>query len=123
VLDASVRRSRERGARTGAFADGTVARAARAVDRLRPALDRIAPTPFLDDATTKNVIVHDGRLTGIVDLDWIGAGDPALAPALTKVSLTAAGRATRYADLLLDAMGGRRGRCSTSTRRSSAWTC
>ncbi|MEO6712887.1 MAG: aminoglycoside phosphotransferase family protein [Mycobacteriales bacterium] len=48
--------------------------------------ERVVPTAFLDDATTKNVMVHDGELVGIVDLDWICYGDP-----LFHIGLTAAG--------------------------------
>jgi aminoglycoside phosphotransferase (APT) family kinase protein len=36
----------------------------------------VPPTPFLDDLTTKNVIVDAGALTGVVDFDCIAYGDP-----------------------------------------------
>jgi aminoglycoside phosphotransferase (APT) family kinase protein len=51
---------------------------ARLVDRLRearPYFDAVAPTAFLDDVTTKNVIVDGGELRGVVDFDVICYGD------------------------------------------------
>ena len=57
------------------------------------------------DATTKNVIVHAGAVTGIVDTDEMAFGDPLWAAALTKTSLLAANRSIRYVDRLIDAMG------------------
>jgi len=67
--------------------------------------DRVAqvpPTPFLDDLTTKNVIVDGGRFSGIVDVDVVCFGDPLLTPALTRVSLVASAPPTDYVDAWLD---------------------
>jgi aminoglycoside phosphotransferase (APT) family kinase protein len=49
----------------------------------------VGPTPFLDDITTKNVIVHQGRLSGIVDVDQICFGDSLLTIGLTRMALMA----------------------------------
>lgn len=46
------------------------------LSRYRLYLDQVAPTPFLDDITTKNVLIHNGHLSGIVDVDGISYGDP-----------------------------------------------
>lgn len=66
----------------------------RHVDRVRDALppfegyfSRVQSRAFLDDTTTKNVIVHEGRLSGIVDVDWVCFGDPLFTVALTRMSL------------------------------------
>lgn len=56
----------------------------------------IQPTPFLDDTTTKNVIIHKGQLSGIVDVDWVCFGDPLLVIALTQMALLSAGFDTDY---------------------------
>jgi aminoglycoside phosphotransferase (APT) family kinase protein len=58
----------------------------------------IEPTAFLHDATTKNVIVDEGRVTGLVDVDHMAFGDALWAPTLTRMSLLAAHRPTGYAD-------------------------
>ncbi len=52
----------------------------------------VEPRAFLHDATTKNVIVHEGEVSGVVDVDEMGFGDALWATALTRVSLLGAGR-------------------------------
>ena len=64
-----------------------VARLEPALSELRDRLRQIPPTPFLDDVTVKNVIVRDGCLNGIVDLDWICYGDPLYWLALTETTV------------------------------------
>lgn len=43
--------------------------------------------PFLDDTTVKNVLIDNGSLAGIVDVDCICYGDPLFTPALTKMGI------------------------------------
>ena len=57
--------------------------------RYRPTFDAIPPTCFLDDITTKNVIVHNGALAGIVDLDVVCYGDPMYMLGLTATAVIA----------------------------------
>lgn len=56
--------------------------------RLRPQLAAIPPVCFLDDLTTKNVLVEDGRVTGIVDFDVICQGDARFHLGLTAAAVT-----------------------------------
>ncbi len=65
-------------------------------------LDRIRPKPFLDDITTKNVLIHEGKLTGIVDVDNICFGDRLFHVALTRMALLSQGSDTDYIDYMLD---------------------
>lgn len=44
--------------------------------QLQPYLRSVQPVCFLDDLTTKNVMVQDGSLQGIIDLDLVCFGDP-----------------------------------------------
>ena len=37
--------------------------------------DKVQPKAFLDDISNKNLIIHDGNISGIIDLDWMGFGD------------------------------------------------
>lgn len=37
--------------------------------------DKVEPKAFLDDVSNKNLIIHNGDISGIIDLDWIGFGD------------------------------------------------
>lgn len=62
----------------------------------------IRPVAFLDDATSKNVLVADGRLSGIVDIDCLCFGDRLYFIALTRMSLLQSGHDTSYIDYLAD---------------------
>jgi aminoglycoside phosphotransferase (APT) family kinase protein len=49
--------------------------------------DTVRPIPFLDDLTTKNVLVENGTLSGIIDVDFVCYGDPLLAVGATMASI------------------------------------
>lgn len=99
VLAAELDRDLQRIADAGLFDHGLASQTRVMLDVLRPELDRIAPTPFLHDTTTKNVIIaEDGNLTGIVDVDSLCYGDPRLTPALTLASLTSTGGPVYYVE-------------------------
>jgi len=76
------------------------------VSRLLPQFDSyfagVLPTPFLDDITTKNVLLNGGRLSGIVDVDELCFGDPLFVVALTKMSLLAHRLPTDYIGFWID---------------------
>lgn len=57
---------------------------------------RVEPIAFLDDLTTKNVIVDGGTLSGVVDVDMVCFSDQLRTPALTYVALTSLGYETDY---------------------------
>jgi aminoglycoside phosphotransferase (APT) family kinase protein len=57
--------------------------------RIEPYFRTVQPTPFLDDLTTRNVLVEQGALTGIIDVDFVCYGDPLLAIGATLASLAA----------------------------------
>jgi len=58
----------------------------------------IRPRPFLWDASERNVLVHNGKITGIVDVDEICFGDPLFVIALTSTCLELEGLDTLYTD-------------------------
>lgn len=64
----------------------------------------VQPVPFLHDITTKNVIIQDARLSGIVDVDDLCFGDPLFLVGLIRVALLAHGRSPAYADAWLDVL-------------------
>jgi len=67
-----------------------------------PYFDKIEPKPFLDDATTKNVLIHNGKLSGIIDLDWLSFGDKLFAIGLTKASLLSSGYDCKYTNYWME---------------------
>ncbi len=58
------------------------------LDSCEAYLEGVRPTCFLDDLTTKNVIVDEGVLQGVIDFDVVCYGDPLFQLGLTQ---TAAG--------------------------------
>jgi len=89
VVAASFARSRRRIRAAGIVAESVVDAAEAATERFADYLAQIKPTPFLHDITTKNVIVHQGGLSGIVDVDDLCFGDPLLLLALIRMALLA----------------------------------
>lgn len=89
VLLTSLARSRARIAAAGVVSSDWVDRVAERLPALDGYLARVEPIPFLDDTTTKNVLIHEGALAGIVDVDWICFGDPLFTVALTRMALLA----------------------------------
>jgi hypothetical protein len=98
VIDDSIDRSRSRIEAAKSLAPEVCDRVSHRADELDGYLSRVRPTPFLDDATTKNVLVHDGALSGIVDVDWLCFGDPLFTVGLTRASLLSAKRDSSYTD-------------------------
>lgn len=67
--------------------EGTENRLLRETAGYQARFDKQRPTPFLDDLTTKNVIVERGELRGIVDFDVICYGDPQYWLGLTRTAV------------------------------------
>lgn len=65
-------------------------------------LDQVPPTPYLDDISTKNLLIDKGKLSGIIDIDWMGFGDMLTFVAMTRVALLNMDLDTQYIDFLLD---------------------
>lgn len=82
----------------GLLGAGVVDRVQAAVDGHAAYVASIESRCFLDDTTAKNAIVHNRRLSGIVDVDVVCFGDPLRTPALTRMALLALGYDTEYVD-------------------------
>lgn len=99
VLEASIQRSQQRFEATGFTAHHAVNRVKQAMNTHRNYFEDVKPICFLDDTTTKNVLVDaSGHLSGIVDADAVAFGDPLLTLALTRMSLLSSGYDTDYTD-------------------------
>jgi len=64
--------------------------------------ENIKPIAFLDDITTKNVLVNEGTFSGIVDIDEICFGDSLLVIGLTNIALISMGMDTNYIEYWLE---------------------
>jgi len=72
------------------------------INRFRKYFEGIRPHPFLDDITDKNVIIAEGKLSGIVDIDSICFGDKLYHLALTRMALLARKCNMDYVNYLTD---------------------
>jgi len=97
ALEAELTLSRRRVAAVGLF-DAAMADAIQTrLNALRAQIDAVPATPYLHDTTTKNVIVTpDGEVSGIVDVDDLGFGDPRYPAALTLAVLNMTGGPVQY---------------------------
>jgi aminoglycoside phosphotransferase (APT) family kinase protein len=102
VVDRSLARTRRR-IESACIVDASFVEAIEAVVPLFDHyFNRIQPTPFLDDITTKNVMISDGRLTGVVDVDQVCFGDPIFTIALTRMALMSTGAKLDYVEYWCD---------------------
>ncbi|KTC93160.1 MULTISPECIES: phosphotransferase [Legionella] len=64
----------------------------------------IKATPFLWDASERNVLVYKGKISGIVDVDEVCFGDPLFVLGLTYSALENDGHDTLYTDYWAEAL-------------------
>ncbi len=98
VLDASVQRSREWTRSAGVMGEEAIDRVEAEVSRFGDYFARVRPICFLHDTTTKNVLVHEGNLSGIVDVDSVCYGDPLWLLSLICMALRSMGADLVYID-------------------------
>lgn len=103
VLHGALARSRKRIEAIGAVDHRHVDQVAGKIAKYEDYFARVKPKCFLDDTTTKNVIVKDGKLSGIVDVDGVCFGDNLFPIALTQMSLLNAGLDLDYIDFWCEA--------------------
>jgi hypothetical protein len=98
VVESSLSRSRQRIAGAKLATVEHVARVEALLPRFEADITAVPPRPFLDDITTKNVLVHEGQLSGIVDVDHLCFGDALFTVALTRASLLNLGEDLEYVE-------------------------
>lgn len=67
--------------------------------------DRIRPYTYFGDIAGKNVMVHEGKFSGLVDLDSLAQGDPLEAIGRIKASWYGTHYGTVYSNAVMDALG------------------
>ena len=80
-------RAEHRIRKNGYFGPEKVDKLRAAADELRPYFDCVQPVAYLDDISSKNLLIHEGRVSGVVDIDWMGIGDRLTFAALTRMAL------------------------------------
>jgi Phosphotransferase enzyme family len=104
VIEQSLTRSQMRIAALGRLSVAYVERVRALMPTFSAYFSSIAPIAFLDDTTTKNVLISEGRLSGIVGVDYVCFGDPLFPVALTQMALLSMGADLEYTDAWCDAI-------------------
>ncbi len=97
-------RAKERIITNGYFAPEKVERLMKAAEGLGDYFAGIKPIAYLDDISTKNLLIHEGRVAGVIDIDWMGVGDKLTYVAMTNMALLNMGCDTDYVTYLLEEM-------------------
>ncbi|MCE3044677.1 phosphotransferase [Legionella sp. 16cNR16C] len=82
----------------------SVSKAISIATRMKKDFLAIKATPFLWDASERNVLVHQGKISGIVDVDEVCFGDPLFVLGLTYSALENDGHDTLYTDYWANAL-------------------
>ena len=103
-IDDMLERAKERIAANGYFEVEKVDRLWKSAEKLEGYFSSIEPIAYLDDVSTKNLLIHNGRISGIIDIDWIGIGDKLTYVAMTNMALLNMECDTDYVKYILDEM-------------------
>lgn len=103
-IDEMLERAKERIEINGYFDVEKVDRLWKSAEELDGYFFSIEPIAYLDDVSTKNLLIHNGRISGIIDIDWIGIGDKLTYVALTNMALLNMECDTDYVKYILDEM-------------------
>jgi len=102
VVKEHITRSELRLEETAFFSPSLSLRVRQVLEDFEDYMETIEPLPFFDDIGIKNVLVHKGSLSGIVDLDWLGFGDELYVIGLIKMALLYRGETLDYVDYWIE---------------------
>ena len=111
-------RAEERMASNGYFDTGKVTRVREEMRLLDEYFSQVKPLAYLDDISTKNLLIHNGKVSGVIDIDWMGVGDNLTFIAMTYVALRNMDCETDYVDYLLEERG-----CTEDERKAFLFYC
>lgn len=97
-------RAKERILKNGYFAINKVEQLQEKMSDFAEYFANVKPIPYLDDISSKNLLINNGQVSGIIDIDWIGFGDRLTFAALTKIAFLDLGYDTDYITYLLKEM-------------------
>ncbi len=103
VLQGALQRARSWIESVGRASPAHVDSVERKLSGWRSYFSEVKPRAFLDDLTTKNVLVNGGEVTGVVDCDQVCFGDRLYVLGLTRMSLLDMGAETDYIEAWCDA--------------------
>ena len=111
-------RAEERIAANGYFDRNKVEQVREKISVLDEYFSRIKPVAYLDDISTKNLLIHNGKVSGVIDIDWMGIGDNLTFIAMTYVALRNMEYETDYVEYLLEERS-----CTEEERKAFLFYC
>lgn len=100
-LNANVESSREKIKEVGLIDEQVIDTTKEKILQHENYFSTIKPTCYLANMTTKNVVINNGKLSGITGIHNVAFGDPIYPIALTKMTLLSYGYDTDYIDYWL----------------------
>lgn len=94
--------SKERGRKTGVMDESMSALADRLFATYHTYFDSVKSVMYCGDINTKNVMIQDGALSGLVDLDGLTQGDPLEAIGRIKLSWYGTPHGSLYTQAIMD---------------------
>ena len=113
VLDELLERSEERIKQNGYFDSARVTQLKDKMYLLEDYFSSVKSVAYLDDISTKNLLIHEGKVSGVIDIDWMGEGDNLTFIAMTYIALKNMDCETDYVEYLLEERG-----CNTLERKA-----
>ena len=104
-LEEMLNRAEERIVQNGYFDSNKVTKLKEQMSLLEKYFSQVKPVAYLDDISTKNLLIHKGKVSGVIDIDWMGAGDNLTFIAMTYVALRNMDCETDYVEYLLEERG------------------
>ena len=102
--DEMLGRAHELISKNGFFDVSKVEEVSNILKEMQPYISSVKPIPYLDDISTKNLLIENGHVSDVIDIDWMGFGDKLTFVAMTKVALLNMNLDTNYVDYLLEEM-------------------
>lgn len=92
----------ERNAQTGIVGKEYINIFGKTLERYRSYFEGVVSTMYFDDMNSKNVLVHSGKFSGLVDIDSMAYGDPLEAVGRIMASWYGTAYGTVYAGAVMD---------------------
>jgi len=74
-MKSSIDEAKKRSSKTGVLNDTMIHISEELYNKNEAYFNQVIPVSYVDDICSKNVMVHDGRFSGLVDLDCLAQGD------------------------------------------------
>jgi len=95
----------ERNQKTGVVGQTYVDAYQQILSRFRPYFEHVPSTFYYDDMSSKNVLINDGKFSGLVDLDTMAYGDPLELVGRIEASWFGTTYGETYTNAVEDALG------------------